>query len=177
MFGLIETTRAALPALRKRPGSRIVNMSSSAGLRGLAGAGYYNACKFAVEGLSEALASELSPLDVRVIIVVPGPFSTDFLGDSIKVAKLEIIAYAETAGKHRRYRESNDGKQVGDPEKAVKVILKAVDAKNPPLHLPLGSRSIDIAKKKMNAFRLDIDQWSDEALATDFSDSEATASR
>jgi NAD(P)-dependent dehydrogenase (short-subunit alcohol dehydrogenase family) len=97
VFGLIETTRAALPALRRRKGASIVNISSGAGIAGSAGSGFYNASKFAVEGLSEALAEELRPLGLRVVIVEPGPFRTDFLGRSIVTAAQEIAAYAGTA--------------------------------------------------------------------------------
>ena len=168
VFGLIETTRAALPALRKRKGARVVNFSSGAGIAGAAGYGYYNATKFAVEGLSEALAQELAPLGLAVIIVEPGPFRTEFLGRSIATAKAEIDAYAETSGKLRQYRDSNNGKQAGDPEKAVAVILKAVDADEPPLHLPLGPVAYSIAEKKLASFAKDMEAWRDIAAATDF---------
>ncbi len=156
VFGLIETTRAALPALRKHRGGRIVNISSGAGIVGAAGFGYYNATKFAVEGLSEALAKEVGPLGIAVIIVEPGPFRTDFLGRSMAMAKREISAYAETAGAARAYRGSNDGKQAGDPDKAIAVILKAIDAENPPLHLPLGKRAYGLARAKFAAFAADM---------------------
>ena len=169
VFGLIETTRAALPALRKRTGARVVNFSSGAGIAGAAGYGYYNATKFAVEGLSEALAQELAPLGLAVIIVEPGPFRTEFLGRSIATARAEIDAYAETSGKLRQYRDSNNGRQAGDPEKAVVVILKAVNAAKPPLHLPLGPIAYAIAEKKLASFRADLDAWRDTAIATDFS--------
>ena len=169
VFGLIETTRAALPALRRRKGARVVNFSSGAGIAGAAGYGYYNATKFAVEGLSEALAQELAPLGLAVIIVEPGPFRTEFLGRSIVTAKAEIDAYAETSGKLRHYRDTNNGRQAGDPEKAALVILKAVDAAAPPLHLPLGPVAYSIAEKKLAAVRADLDAWRDVAIATDFS--------
>ena len=169
VFGLIETTRAALPALRRRKGARVVNFSSGAGIAGAAGYGYYNATKFAVEGLSEALAQELAPLGLAVIIVEPGPFRTEFLGRSIATAKAEIGAYAETSGKLRHYRDTNNGRQAGDPQKAASVILKAVDAAAPPLHLPLGPIAYSIAEKKLAAFRADLDAWRDTAIATDFS--------
>ncbi len=168
VFGLIETTRAVLPTLRKRRGGRIVNFSSGAGIAGAAGYGYYNATKFAVEGLSEALAQEVAPLGLSVIIVEPGPFRTEFLGRSINTARNALPAYADTSGKLRAYRDGNDGKQAGDPEKAVAVILKAVDAEQPPLHLPLGPVAYGIAEKKLAAFQHDMDAWRDVAAATDF---------
>ena len=170
VFGLIETTRAALPALRRAGGGRIVNLSSGAGLMGIPGHGYYNGTKFAVEGLSEALAGEVAPFGIAVIIVEPGPFRTEFLGRSMAMAKNEIAAYADTAGKARAYRSDNDGKQAGDPDKAVKVILKAIDADKPPLHLPLGRRAHQLAKTKFAAFAEDVKNWEAESVATDFTD-------
>ncbi len=165
VFGLIETTRAALPVLRRKGGT-IVNMSSGAGIAGGGGGGYYNAAKFAVEGLSEALASELEPFGIRVLIVEPGPFRTDFLGRSITMAATEMPEYAASSRKH--YRETNDGNQAGDPGKAVAVILQAVDADDAPLHLPLGPIAHAIAERKLAAFRSDIDAWREISIATDF---------
>ena len=168
LFGLIETTRAALPALRKRVGARIVNLSSGAGIAGSAGFGFYNASKFAVEGLSEALAGELRPLGLKVIIVEPGPFRTEFLGRSMITAAQEIAAYAETVRARRHYRQTNNGRQAGDPAKAVAVMLRAVDAQDPPLHLPIGPRAHAIAEQKLDSFRAEINAWRDISIATDF---------
>lgn len=165
VFGLIETTRAALPVLR-RSGGTIVNMSSGAGIAGSGGAGYYNAAKFAVEGISEALASELEPFGIRVLIVEPGPFRTDFLGRSIRMAANEMPEYVASSRKH--YRETNNGNQAGDPDKAITVILQAVDADDAPLHLPLGPNAHAIAERKLAAFRSDIDAWRAISIATDF---------
>ncbi|WP_117195560.1 oxidoreductase [Rhizobium terrae] len=165
VFGLIETTRAALPVLR-RSGGTIVNMSSGAGIAGSGGAGYYNAAKFAVEGISEALAGELKPFGVRVIVVEPGPFRTDFLGRSITMAAKEMPEYVASSRRH--YRETNNGVQAGDPAKAVAVILQAVDANDAPLHLPLGPAAHSIAERKLASFRSDIDTWRDISIATDF---------
>jgi NAD(P)-dependent dehydrogenase (short-subunit alcohol dehydrogenase family) len=168
VFGLIETTRAALPALRKRKAASIVNISSGAGIAGSAGSGFYNATKFAVEGLSEALAEELRPLGLRVLIVEPGPFRTDFLGRSIVMAAQEIAVYAGTVRARRNYRAANDGKQAGDPAKAVAVMLRAIDAEHPPLHLPLGPAAHRIAERKLESFHADIAAWRDISIATDF---------
>ncbi|MFC0407098.1 SDR family NAD(P)-dependent oxidoreductase [Roseomonas elaeocarpi] len=140
VFGLIETTRAALPVLRRSAGT-IVNMSSGAGVAGGGGAGYYNAAKFAVGGISEALAGELEPFGIRVLIVKPGPFRTDFLGRSITMAVNEMPEYTADSRKH--YRGTHNGNQAGDPDKAIAVILRAIDADEAPLHLPLGDRARD----------------------------------
>jgi NAD(P)-dependent dehydrogenase (short-subunit alcohol dehydrogenase family) len=169
VFGLIATTQAALPALRRSRGRRrIVNLSSSAGIVGNAGFGYYSATKFAVEGLSESLAKEVAPLGIAVMIVEPGPFRTDFLGRSINAAKTELPEYAETAGKMRIYRDSDNGKQAGDPHKAIAVMLKVIDAAAPPLHLPLGDRAYALAQAKFAAFKQDMDTWAAVATATGF---------
>lgn len=168
VFGLIEVTRAALAALRQRPGGRIVNLSSIAGISGSAGSGYYAASKFAVEGLSEALDQEVRPLGLRVIIVEPGPFRTEFLGRSVALAKRRISDYDQSAGLRRVYCENNDGKQAGDPAKAVDVILRAVDSVAPPLHLPLGPVAHAVADRKLASFREEIDAWRQLASATDF---------
>jgi len=168
LFGLIETTRAALPVLRGRPGGRIVNLSSIAGLSGGAGSGYYAASKFAVEGLSESLDQELRPLGLRVIIAEPGPFRTDFLGRSMTLAGRRIADYEQTAGQRRIYRENNDGKQAGDPDKAVGVILRAVDSDAPPLHLPLGPIAHAVVERKLASMREDVEAWRSISIATDF---------
>ncbi|GAA3788684.1 oxidoreductase [Amycolatopsis tucumanensis] len=170
VFGVIETTRAVLPLLRKAGGGRIVMMSSGAGIAGIAGDGYYNATKFALEGLSEALAQEVAPFGIATIIVEPGPFRTEFLGRSMRVAAAEMPEYAETAGARRRYRADNDGLQAGDPRKAVDVILRAVDAERPPLHLPLGERAYALARTKFAAFLESMDEWEPLALKTAFGD-------
>lgn len=167
VFGLIETTRAALPTLRARRGT-IVNFSSAAGISGSAGSTYYNATKFAVEGLSEGLAREVAPLGVKVMIVEPGPFRTSFLGRSISVAAREMPEYAETAGRRRNYRDTNDGQQAGDPHKAVAVIMRALDAERTPLHLPLGPNAFRVADAKLASFGADIEAWRPIAIATDF---------
>ena len=168
LFGLIETTRAALPLMRRTGGGRIVNLSSAAGILGSAGRGYYNATKFAVEGLSEALAQEVKPMGIRVLIVEPGPFRTEFLGRSIAVARRQIDDYATTAGPARIYRENDNGRQAGDPAKAVDVMMRAIDADDPPLHLPLGPNAHAVAERKLELFRQDIDSWRELSFATNF---------
>lgn len=170
VFGLIETTRAALPALRGSRDGRVVNFSSVGGIAGRAGFGLYNGTKFAVEGISEALAQELEPFGVKVIIVEPGAFRTDFLGRSIATTAIKLPEYAETVGRTREFSRDNDGNQAGDPRKAIAVVLKAVDHATPPLHLPLGSDSYARARAKLTAFADDMTIWEAEATATGFED-------
>jgi NAD(P)-dependent dehydrogenase (short-subunit alcohol dehydrogenase family) len=170
VFGLIEMTRAALPLLRRQRGGRVVNLSSGAGLRGTAGHGYYNATKFAVEGLSDALSAELAPLGIAVIVVEPGPFRTEFLGRSMTVARNVIDDYAVSAGGARTYRATNDGRQLGDPEKGVALMMKAIDSESPPLRLPLSARVIELAHAKFAAFGEAVAIWKEDIVSTGFQD-------
>ena len=138
IYGLIRTTRAFLPHFRERRTGHIFNLSSIGGLIGGAGWGFYNVTKFAVEGFSEALAAEMKPLGVHVTVIEPGPFRTDFLGRSGKLAANELPEYKDTAGKARDYLRTQAGKQPGDPQKAVEAIIAVADSPEPPLHLILG---------------------------------------
>ena len=139
VFGLIHVTQTFLPHFRKQRSGHILNLSSIGGLVSSPGMGFYNATKYAVEGLSEALAQELAPLGVHVTIVEPGPFRTDFLGRSGVLAANSIPEYDQTAGNMRRYFEGQDGKQKGDPLRAVRAMMQVVDSPNPPLRLLLGA--------------------------------------
>lgn len=167
LFGLIETTRAALPLLRERKG-RIVQFSSSLGMCGRAGFGLYSAAKFAVEGLSEALAAEVEPLGMHVLIVEPGAFRTDFLDRSIAVAANSVEAYAATAGAVRTAALANNGHQEGDPKRGVAAILAALDSDTPPLRLALGRDSYRNNRGKIARVTADYDAWAAVGTATGF---------
>ena len=114
-FGLAAMTRAVLPVMRAQKSGAIVNISSMGGFIGFPGSGYYAATKFAVEGLSESLAKEVAPFGIKVLIVEPGPFRTDWAGRSLKTPKRPIEAYAETAIARRRQIQGYSGNQPGDP--------------------------------------------------------------
>ena len=168
VFGLIRMTKALLPQFRARRSGNIVNLSSVGGLVGLPGWSMYNATKFAVEGLSEALGAELDPLGIHVTIIEPGPFRTEFLGASGKKAYVQIADYTQTAGKTREYFESQNGKQAGDPQKAIEAIVAAVSAPKPPRHLLLGKLAYDRFQAKMQSFAAEVDAWKDTTLGADF---------
>jgi len=168
IYGLIRTTRAFLPHLRERRIGHILNFSSIGGLIGGAGWGFYNTTKFAVEGFSEALAAEMKPLGVRVTVIEPGPFRTDFLGRSGQLAEREIAEYRETAGKAREYLKTQSGKQPGDPQKAVEATIAVVDAAEPPLHLILGKTALTRFRAKMAQWELDIAAWESVTTGADF---------
>jgi NAD(P)-dependent dehydrogenase (short-subunit alcohol dehydrogenase family) len=169
VYGLIRTTRAFLPHFRQRRGGYIINLSSIGGLIGGAGWGFYNLTKFAVEGFSEALAAELKPLGVHVTVVEPGPFRTEFLGRSGKVAAKELPEYKETAGKARVYVETQSGKQPGDPQKAVEAIIAVADSPNPPLHLILGKIALTRFRGKLAEWEKEIAAWESVTVGSDFS--------
>jgi NAD(P)-dependent dehydrogenase (short-subunit alcohol dehydrogenase family) len=168
VFGLLRVTRAVLPYMRKQRGGHIVNLSSIGGLTGMPGWGIYNSTKFAVEGLSEALAAELLPLDISVTIVEPGPFRTDFLGGSLVKAANTLPDYESTAGKTRVSAAERNRKQQGDPAAAAEAIVRAVTSPKPPLHLILGKFAYDRMNQKLQEFHREMETWRDLTLGTDF---------
>ena len=168
VFGLLRVTQAVLPQMRKQKSGHIVNLSSIGGLIGIPGWGIYNATKFAVEGISEALAHELKPLGIGVTVVEPGPFRTDFLGGSLAMVKNHIADYDDTAGKTRAYQKNNDGQQAGDPQRGAKAIVDAVTGKHPPLHFLLGALAYQRATAKIDSLRAEFEFWKDASLSTDF---------
>jgi NAD(P)-dependent dehydrogenase (short-subunit alcohol dehydrogenase family) len=168
VFGLIRVTRAFLPHLREQRSGHILNLSSIGGLVASPGMGYYNATKFVVEGLSEALAAELAPLGIHVTIVEPGPFRTDFLGRSGVVAAKTIADYDKTAGNMRRYFAENDGKQPGDPLRAVHAMMQVVASPNPPLRLLLGASALRRTRAKLESWQKEIAAWEPVTVGADF---------
>ena len=168
ILGLIRVTRAFLPQFRTQRTGHIINLSSMAGLAGSAGWGYYNASKFAVEGFSEALAAEMAPLGVKVTIIEPGPFRTDFLGRSAAVIERRIPEYADTAGAARDYVADAAGKQRGDPLKAVQAMMEIVESPTPPLHLILGSVAYTRFKAKLDRWHEEMAAYESVTLGADF---------
>ena len=152
-FGLAALTRAVLPVMRAQKSGAIVNISSIGGFIGFPGSGYYAATKFAVEGLSESLSKEVAPLGIKVIIVEPGPFRTDWAGRSLKTPKKPIDAYAETAIARRRQIQGVSGSQAGDPVRASEAIIAAVEQDHPPLRLPLGAVAYEAMGEEIEAVR------------------------
>ncbi len=150
-FGTAELTRALLPGMREQRSGHVVNISSIAGVITRGAYGFYAATKFALEGLSEALAAELAPLGIHVTLVEPGPYRTDFAGRSLRLAERVIDDYADTAGASRSAIAQRNGRQTGDPARAAQVILQAVDAEQPPLRLPLGGFAHQRVREKIQA--------------------------
>lgn len=168
VFGLSRMIHAVLPGMRKRRSGFIVNISSVAGLCGFPSLGYYNATKFAVEGLSEALVQEVEPLGIKVMLVEPSGFRTDWAGRSANESKLQIDDYAATAGDWRNEIRADSGKQPGDPVRAVKAIVSAVESSHPPRHLLLGNNAYDGAIAKLEELRKEFGIWESISRSVDF---------
>ena len=163
LFGPAALTRAVLPHMRSRRSGAIVQMSSVGGQLSFAGFAAYSATKFALEGMSEALADEVRPLGIKVLIVEPGAFRTELFGNIS--ASTPMSDYAGTVGKTRHMIETSAGSQPGDPAKAAAAVLTALGAPNTPLRLPLGDDAVDAVLTRLDGTRADIVTW--EGLARD----------
>ncbi|WP_027778263.1 oxidoreductase [Paraburkholderia caledonica] len=170
VFGLVDITKAVLPVMREQRSGLIVNVSSIGGLTSFAATGYYHATKYAVEGLSESLATEVKPLGIDVLIVEPGPFRTNWAGPSIKQSATVIDDYAATAGERRKQTEARSGNQAGDPVRAAQAIIDAALSERPPLRLLLGKTALELARKKLDFMRGDFDAWEATTVGADFPD-------
>jgi NAD(P)-dependent dehydrogenase (short-subunit alcohol dehydrogenase family) len=168
VFGLAKMTQAVLPVMRKQRNGHIVNISSIGGLRAFPGIGFYNATKFAVDGLSEALAKESAPLGIKVTIIAPSGFRTDWAGRSAEDSRLKIDDYAGTAGKNAGDIRGISGNQPGDPVRAAKAIIKVVESENPPLRLLLGAAAIKGGRLKLEELKKDFDAWEETTIGADY---------
>jgi NAD(P)-dependent dehydrogenase (short-subunit alcohol dehydrogenase family) len=168
VFGLSRMINATLPGMRRRRQGFIVNFSSVGGLRSFPSVGYYSATEFAVEGLSEALWQEVEPLGIKVMLVEPSGFRTDWAGRSANESKRQIDDYAATAGAWRKQVRAISGKQPGDPVRAAYAIVKAVESPKPPHHLLLGNDAYEGATAKLEALRKDFSAWEMVSRGADF---------
>ncbi len=146
----------------------VANLSSIGGLRSFPALGYYNATKFAVEGLSEALWQEVEPLGIKVMLVEPSGFRTDWAGRSANETEHQIADYADTADKNIRQLRAISGNQDGDPVRAAEAIVKAVESSNPPHRLLLGNDAYDGAISKLDELRDEFAAWEDVSRGADF---------
>lgn len=168
-FGALRVTQAALPVFRGQGSGHFVNLSSVAGRDPAAGAALYAASKCALAGLSEGLAGELAPLGIHVTIVEPGAFRTDFLeSTSIRTVQHRIAAYEQTSGANLDRLGGLNGKQMGDPVKAVRAIIEAVEAPHPPLHLVLGSDALERSRTNVAKLVDELDRWEHVSRETAF---------
>jgi NAD(P)-dependent dehydrogenase (short-subunit alcohol dehydrogenase family) len=157
-FGAVAVTRAALPTLRAQGSGAIVNISSMGGQLSVAGFGAYSAAKFALEGLSEALAQELAPFGIKVLIVEPGAFRTRFAGGALRQMPV-LDAYRDVVGGTRDFARGMNETQEGDPSKAARAIEAALVAPDTPLRLQLGRDAIDAVRAHAQALLTDLGAW------------------
>lgn len=167
-FGAVSTIKAVLPGMRARHTGTIVNVSSIAGRMAMPGSAYYSATKFALEGLSDALRREAEPLGIKVMVVDPGAFRTDFAGRSLQQAKANIADYAATAGPRRKENDHTHGTQPGDPARAALAIIEAVTGDRLPFRLLLGSDAIQIVTGELQAQLRELEDWKRLSASTDF---------
>lgn len=167
-FGVLNLTQAFLPLFRQQKSGHIIQLSSHGGFKAFAGFGIYNASKFALEGFSEALAQEIAPLGIKLTIVEPGPFRTNFAGHSLKLAEQAIDDYLATAGAFREKLKSVDGVQEGDPHKAATAIYNLTTLETPPLRLPLGKVAVQSLTSKLKSVQTDLDNYRDIAESSVF---------
>ncbi|MGH8780230.1 oxidoreductase [Paraburkholderia sp.] len=168
VFGPITAIQAVLPYMRKRRAGHIVNVSSMGGITTFPGLGLYHGSKFALEGISESLAKEIAPLGIKVTLVEPGGFRTQWAGASMTRIENPIDDYDSTVGAARKRRQEMSGRQPGDPRKAADAIIGAVDAPEPPLHLLLGKDALLFVGQKLGALQAEVMKWAPVSASTDF---------
>jgi NAD(P)-dependent dehydrogenase (short-subunit alcohol dehydrogenase family) len=167
-FGVVNVTRAALPVLREQRSGTFVQFSSVGGrVGGTPGMGAYQSAKFAVEGFSEVLAAEVAPFGVKVIIIEPGAFRTDWQGSSMELHAVGAD-YEQTVGAMNKYRAENDRTQPGDPARGAKVIIEAVGHDEPPRRLLLGAQAVTMALAAGEARAEETRKWADASASADF---------
>ena len=167
-LGPLFVMRAALPIFREQKSGRFINMSAIAGFENHPGFSVYGGAKSALDSASDALREEAAPFDLKVTVVVPGPFRTDFISRSLDKAPLTLPDYARTSGKFAKILQSIDGKQQGDPKKAAELIVQMVLDDKSPARLFLGKYAMGKARHKIADLEKDLGEWESVSLETDF---------
>ncbi len=168
LFGPLNLVKAVLPGMRARRCGHIANISSIAGHVSYPGIGYYNMVKFAIEGLSGALAKEVAPLGIGVTTVAPGAFRTGFRGPtSLRQSAKRIADYADTAGRAREGARASHGMQPGDPVRGARAIIAAIESERPPLHLLIGSDALNQLRNRLEALGQEAGDWEGVTRSTD----------
>ncbi|HEY0340247.1 MAG TPA: oxidoreductase [Steroidobacteraceae bacterium] len=168
VFGAVAMIKAVLPGMRARRSGRIINVTSMGGFITMPGITYYCGSKFALEGISEALGKEVKPLGIHVTALAPGQFRTDWAGRSMIRAERSIADYDAVMDPIRAARQAKSGNQPGDPAKAAQVLLKLVEAENPPVRLYLGTDALKLVEDKIGAMKTEIAAWEEISRSTDF---------
>lgn len=169
-FGPVNLIKNILPHMRKAHSGTIINISSIAALRSAIGSGYYAASKAALDLMSDGLSKELHPLGIRVIIVEPGAFRTNFFGSSLQGTHKKIDDYAETAGKNRVENIVNHADQPGNPARGAQVLIQAAEMEKPPRRLLLGSDAVKMALKEYERRIEEVHTWESLSCQSDFQD-------
>ncbi len=169
VFGLMRMTRAVLPTMRKQRSGHIFNISSIGGYQGGSRYSIYAASKFAIEGFSESLAAELAEFGIRVTIVEPGFFRTDFLeSTSVKYGSRELEDYAEASAASRAFYDERGGKQAGDPAKLGEALVKLANDPQPPTRFPVGTDAVAVVEGKLARVQAEVERWRELSTSTDF---------
>jgi NAD(P)-dependent dehydrogenase (short-subunit alcohol dehydrogenase family) len=167
-FGVVNVTRAVLPVFRRQRSGHFLQFSSIGGrVGGSPGLAAYQSAKFAVEGFSEVLNAEVKPLGIKVTIVEPGPFRTDWGGSSMRFHPVSPD-YEATVGKMHAFRQETDGTWPGDPARAARILVDLVNHPNPPLRLLLGAAAVDLAQKSSDDRAAEAAEWADVSRSADF---------
>jgi NAD(P)-dependent dehydrogenase (short-subunit alcohol dehydrogenase family) len=168
LFGVVNVTKAALPVLRKQRSGHIIQFSSVGGrVGGSPGMGAYQTAKFAVEGFSEVLNAEVKPFGVKVVIVEPGPFRTEWSTSSMIRAEVGPD-YDQTVGEMNRMREATAATWAGDPARAAKIIVGVVALDEPPLRLLLGASAVELAARSSASRAAEAQRWAELSRSADF---------
>jgi short-subunit dehydrogenase len=157
-----------LPVMRAQRSGHILNITSVAGFVGFPASGYYAATKHAVEGFSDSLAAEVSPLGIRVTCIEPGPFRTDWAGRSLIQTPNAIADYAETAGARLKATSEKSGTQAGDPVRAGEAMIRVTEMETPPRHLVLGAWGYDAVTNRLKQALAEIEAWRETSLGADY---------
>jgi len=165
LFGTVNIIRHVLPHLRQQGSGHIINISSNAGYIGFANASSYNAAKFAMVGLTEALAQEVSRFGIKTTVVAPGQFRTEFM-NSIQYVQHRIAD--DGVDEAEKMWSAASGTQPGDPDKLVSILLKISEMEEPPLHLLLGPDNYDLVLQKRKEEAAEFEQWRSFTLSTNF---------
>lgn len=168
VWGPVALIKQVLPFMRAKHQGAIINVSSIAAIHASMGSGYYAASKSALESISESLKKEVEPLGIKVMIVEPGAFRTNFTGSSLTQSPKAIEDYALTAGTRRVEKEKNHGKQPGNPDQAAPLIIQAIESEKTPLRLLLGSDAVNYAHDMLSEHQKDYDKWCELSKKTDY---------
>jgi NAD(P)-dependent dehydrogenase (short-subunit alcohol dehydrogenase family) len=167
VFGAIHVMQAALPMMRAQRSGRIINISAAAAISNYPGFSIYGGTKYALEGISEGVAAEVKPFGIKVTLVQPGPFRTEFISRSLERPSTSIEDYASTSGKFSTFLEKMDGQQPGDPRKAAAAIVKIAESENPPLRVAFGKYAIEKVERVLKSRQRELEAWKEMGLETD----------